>query len=252
MNDFPQTLKTWRKARRFSQLQLAMMADVSSRHLSFLETGRARPSPQMIQRLGEALELPLSARNQLLSHAGFAARYPARQWAEADMTPIRAAIAYTLERHDPYPALALDRLWCVVQMNDAARRLFAQIGVAEGDSLLQLMMSDHFPAYIENWPEVAHHAALRLRTESAAQGGVAALETAAQQLSAVPGQGGAAPRPVVPTIYVSGDMRLSLFATIAQFGTPEDLMLDDLRIELYFPADGRTEHILRSSADDLA
>ena len=248
MNEFPQTLKSWRKIRRFSQLQLAAEADVSSRHIAFLEKGRANPSPDMIMRLGDALQMPLAARNQMLTHAGFAARYPGRSWEEREMAPIRAAMEYTLENHAPYPALGVDRLWTVIRMNRPAEYLFAQFGLSEGDSLLDLMMSDAVPPLIENWPEVAHHASMRLRTESAAQGGVAELDRAADRLARVVGPRPHQASPVVPTIFRTGDLRLSLFGTIAQFGAPEDLTLDDLKIELYFPADASSDQALRAFA----
>lgn len=248
MSEFPQTLKTWRKARRFSQLELAMAADVSSRHLSFLETGRARPSPDMIRRLGDALQLPLSARNEMLNVAGFAARYPARKWDADEMAPVRAAMDHTMRSHAPYPGIMIDRLWHVVDMNAPARTLFAMLGVGEGSSLLDLMMSEALPPLIENWPEVARHTAQRLRVESAAQGGVAALTRVADHLASVLGAKTAPMGPVVPTIYRAGPLRLSLIGTIAQFGTPEDLSLDDLRIELFFPADEATEKALHVMA----
>jgi transcriptional regulator with XRE-family HTH domain len=109
MSSFPSLLKTWRGRRRYSQLALALAANVSPRHLAFLETGRASPSPSMIERLSNALELPLPARNQLLHEAGFAARYPARAWTDAALAPLRAAVERMLERHAPYPGL--DRPW---------------------------------------------------------------------------------------------------------------------------------------------
>lgn len=250
MTLFPDTLKTWRKARRFSQLDLALEADVSSRHISFLETGRAQPSRDMIARLGDALNLPLETRNQMLTHAGFAVRYPGRNWDEEEMAPIRAALEHTLSRHAPYPAFAVDRLWTVVRMNEPAEKLFGMLGIAAGASLLELITSDELPAVIENWPDVAHHSAQRLRTESTAQGGVAALDEAANRLAAVPGGSDDVPGPIIPTIYRAGDLRLSLFSTVAQFGTPVDLTLDDLKIELFFPADAETEDTLRAIARD--
>ena len=248
MSTFPDLLKTWRKARRFSQLELALEADVSARHISFLETGRAQPSREMIARLGEALQAPMAARNQMLLQAGFAARYPAREWDAAEMAPIRAAVDHMMAAHAPYPALAVDRLWTVIQMNAPAAMLFGTMGVAPGDSLLDLMLSDHLPGMIENWPTVAHHTARRLRTESAAQGGVEALDHVADALAQTtpPDTGG--DQPVVPAIYRAGPLRLSLFATIAQFGTPEDVLLDDLKIEMYFPADEETAAALRAMA----
>jgi transcriptional regulator with XRE-family HTH domain len=246
MTDFPDALKVWRRTRRFSQLELAAEANVSARHIAFLETGRARPSPAMIGRLGEALQIPLAARNQMLTLAGFATRYPARQWDASEMAPIRAALEHTLEQHAPYPGIAIDRMWTVVRLNRPAKFLFGQLGMVEGSSLLDLMASDELPPLIENWPDVAHHAAQRLRTESAAQGGVTNLDRLAEKLAAVPGGSGKPIGPVTPTIYRTGTMRLSLFAIIAQFGTPEDLALDDLKIELFFPADPETEQTLRA------
>lgn len=248
MTDFSATLRTWRKARRFSQLDLAGEANVSARHISFLETGRAQPSRAMIGQLSAALTLPLDAQNQMLTHAGFAARYPGRAWQDTEMAPIRAAVSHMLESHDPYPGLALDRLWRIVQMNDAATRLYGLFGVKTGDSLLDLMLSPDIPPLIENWAEVAHHVRLRLRTESAAQGGVAAFDRVADHLGL-----SAAPRtdmrsPVVPTIFKVGPQRLSLFATLAQFGTPEDVALEELKVELYFPADEVTRQTLTAMA----
>ncbi len=248
MTPFSRSLKSWRQARRYSQLDLALEADVSSRHISFLETGRARPSRAMIARLGDALHLPMDAHNQLLAHAGFAAHYPGRAWDHVEMAPIRKAIAYTLAAHAPYPALALDRLWTIIRMNQPAHRLYGMLGMSEGDSLLDLLVSDHLPPLVENWPVVAHHAAKRLRTESAAQGGVDALDRVAATLAQVSTQGDAAEMPVVPTILNTGTQRLSLFATIAQFGTPEDITLHELKIELYFPADDATDQALRTMA----
>ncbi|MEM8663796.1 MAG: helix-turn-helix transcriptional regulator [Pseudomonadota bacterium] len=265
MSEFPRTLKAWRTRRRYSQLDLALEARVSARHVSFLETGRARPSPEMVARLGEALDMPLEARNQMLTHAGFAARYPGRKWDAEEMAPIRRAVDRLLERHMPYPALAVDRLWTVLEANAAARWLFGALGCGVGDSLLDLMLSDRLPEVIENFPDVAHHAASRLRTESAAQGGVAELDRVSEVLFARSAAGlssgddrvgsgppPASPGPVIPTIMRLGEQRLALFATIAQFGTPGDVALDDLKIELYFPLDEPSREILERFAADPA
>lgn len=248
MTDFPGTLRTWRKARRFSQLDLAGEANVSARHISFLESGRSQPSRDMIGRLGDALALPLDARNQMLTHAGFAARYPGRAWDATDMAPIRDAVDYILTAHMPYPALAVDRLWTVLHMNPAAQQLYAMLGVTTGDSLLDLVMSDALPQMVENWPQVAHHACQRLRTESAAQGGVPELDRAADHLGRVTQPKHNPTSPVIPTILNAGGLRLSIFATIAQFGTPEDVALGDLKVELYFPADAASAALLRRLA----
>ncbi|MEM7438486.1 MAG: helix-turn-helix domain-containing protein [Pseudomonadota bacterium] len=246
MSEFPQTLKTWRKTRRLSQLDLALEAEVSARHISFLESGRASPSREMVSRLGDALQMPLAARNQMLTNAGFARRFPARAWGDEALAPIAQAVTRMLRSHAPFPGIAADSLWRIVEMNDPAAFLFGQLGVGVGDSLLDLMLSEHVPQFVENWPEVAHHVAGRLRTESAAMGGVATFDRAAQHLSQQALAEPSEERAVIPTVFAMGDLRLSLFATIAQFGTPEDVVLDAFKVELYFPTDAETEAVLRS------
>ncbi len=251
MQAFPDTLRHWRNLRRFSQLDLANEAGISSRHLSFLETGRARPSREMVVRLGETLEVPLEARNEMLTAAGFAARYRSADWTAEEMDPVRAAIEKTLANHMPMPGLAVDRLWTIRMANPAALALFWSFGVGVGDSLLDLMVSDALPSVVENWPEVAHHAAKRLRTESAAEGGVPEFGPVIAHLEKAPKPIDSARTPVIPAIVVQGDQRLSLFATIAQFGTPEDVALGSLKIELYFPMDVETEQALKELADGV-
>ncbi|MEL7093715.1 MAG: helix-turn-helix transcriptional regulator [Pseudomonadota bacterium] len=241
MTRFPAALKTWRSARRYSQLDLAGLADISARHLSFLETGRARPSRDMVLRLGRALALPMAAQNQMLGDAGFAPHFASRDWSDADMAPIRQAVQHMLGAHAPFPALAFDRLWTIQQMNPAAQALYGMLGVATGDSLLDLLMSPAVPQVIENWPEVAAHTAHRLRLESLAAGHIAAFDPVITHLEAASGPPPAARHPVIPTVLRLGDLRLSLFATLSQFGTPEDVTLEDIKIELYFPLDDATE-----------
>lgn len=247
MTGFSDMLRHWRQLRRLSQLDLALEAGVSARHISFLETGRARPSAAMVARLGEALTLPLDARNQLLTRAGFAPRHEARTWDDAAMAPIRRAVDHMLDRHAPWPGLAVDADWTVVRLNRPAAALFGGLGLREGTSFLDLLLSDDLPRAIENWPEVAHHAARRLRLESAARGGVARLDDAAGALARVALRGRAPGGPVVPVILRLGAGRVSLFSTIAQFGTAEDLLLEDLRIELFFPMDSESDALLSSA-----
>ncbi|OSQ44668.1 helix-turn-helix domain-containing protein [Marivita geojedonensis] len=241
MSQFAQFLKTWRAARRLSQLDLALEAEVSARHLSFLETGRAKPSREMVLRLAEALRMPLDARNQMLTHAGFAVRYKVRDWEDADMAPVRQAIAWQLDRNMPYPGLAFDRLWTIRAANPTALALFGAFGMGVGDSMLDLLMSDTLPQVVENWPEVAHHAAIRLRTEDAALGGVPEFHPVIHHLANVEQPERQTAGPVIPTVLRMDGLELSMFATISQFGTPEDLLLDDLKLELYFPMDPATE-----------
>lgn len=238
MTHYSDLLKQWRKQRRMSQLDLAIEADVSARHISFLETGRSRPSPDMIVHLSEVLGVPMDACNQMMRATGFVPRYAATPLDDAAMAPIREAVSWTLDRHAPYPGLALDRLWKIIQLNAPAAKLFAPLGVGEGESLLDLVTNPMMPELVENWPEVAHHTMLRLRAESAAAGGIPELETAIQSLSKHAQMSDDAPTgPAVPTVYCFGDQRLSLFGTIAQFSSINDETLDDLRLELFFPAD---------------
>jgi transcriptional regulator with XRE-family HTH domain len=247
MSDFAQSLRRWRRTRRLSQLDLAGDAGLSARHLSFLETGRARPSRMMVDRLALALALPGEVHNQLLTQAGYSMRYGLRSLGDEAMQPIRKAIDHMLSGHEPFPGLAIDRLWRVVAMNRPARAIFAPFGVEEGSSLLDMMGNPALPAMVENWPEVALATAQRLRTESLAQGGVPDFDTLAETLSR--GLTPVSPSgPVIPTVLRRGADRLSLFATLAQFGTPGDITLEDLKIELYFPADAATEELLRVMA----
>lgn len=246
MHDFPAVLKDWRHRRRLSQLQLATEAEVSPRHLAFLETGRARPSRGMVLRLSSVLALPRGEQNAMLGAAGFAPQFPALPLDAAEMARVAEAMRWTLDRHAPFPALILDRLWRVVALNAPARALFGQAGFAEGASLLQAMaMPEVFTTLIENWVEVGHHTALRLRAESARAGGVVELDRAASALMAHPDIAGFQPRAtgrvVLPTIYRMGAARLSLFSTYAEFGSAEEVGLSGLKIELMFPADPEAE-----------
>jgi len=244
---FGAALKDWRSRRRMSQLDLGLTANVSARHISFLETGRARPSRSMVMQLCETLDIPRLDRNALLNVAGFAASYTRRELDDSDMTHVRAAVDWTLQRHDPFPALAVDRHWTLVRCNKTAIRLMSPMGACEGDSLLDLMTdSDRMSGFIENWPEVARHMIQRFRTESAHLGGDPVLEKAANRLADEfePHDGNGVLPAVIPTRYSAGDVTLSFFSTIAQFGTAEDIALAELKIEMMFPADDTTRDML--------
>ncbi len=247
--EFGFVLKQWRRKRRMSQLDLGLEANVSSRHISFLETGRARPSRQMALLLGEALDMPRATRNHLLETAGYSAVFRARPAGAKDMASVRAAIDWMLVRHDPYPALALDRLWVVQRANCCAMAMMEALGLGVGDSLLdRLLCPGVGSAVFENWPEVARHMLARLRTESAHLGGEPVLDAAIRALADDPAldrEEPAGPMPAfVPARYRMGGIVLSLMSTIAQFGTAEDIALADLRIELMFPADEPTKTML--------
>lgn len=249
MHDFPAALRHWRRTRRLSQLDLASEAEVSPRHLAFLETGRSRPSRGMVLRLGGVMGLPHGDQNGLLAAAGFAPQFPVLPLAAEEMAQVRAAMGWMIDRHAPYPALILDRLWRIVDLNTPATTLFGQVGFGAGVSLLDALSDmSVFPRLIENWVEVGHHTALRLKAESARAGGIDALDRAVATLMADPQiaahQPRAVGRAILPTVYRLGDRRLAMFSTYAQFGAAEEVALSDIKVELMFPADAMAEAFL--------
>lgn len=186
-NPFGSALKEWRAKRRLSQLELGLTANVSARHIAFLETGRSRPSRSMVLQLGEALDVPRAERNRMLDSAGFRPAWTARAQDNADMEPVRRAIARIIERHDPYPAFVIDRHWTIVTANRSGTMVLAAFGIGAGGSMLEAMLEPgRAAAMIENWPEVAAHMIARLRTESAHFGGDPVLDKAAADLFARP------------------------------------------------------------------
>lgn len=248
---FGAVLKEWRSIRRMSQLDLSSTADVSARHISFLESGRSKPSRSMAIHLAEALDLPRRERNRLLTAAGFAPIWQTRDLSDESMAPVHAAIRWTLDRHNPYPAVVLDRHWNMTDQNQAAATLFAAVGATMPMNFLDEMTGDgHLRQLIDNWGVVGRHMLTRLRTESAAYGGDTVLDDAIDRLSQDPTLSVVedAMPPVIPIDFRIGETCLSLFSTIAQFGTAEDLALAELRVELFFPADEATRDFLESLA----
>ncbi|MEM7318395.1 MAG: helix-turn-helix transcriptional regulator [Pseudomonadota bacterium] len=251
--EFGSALKDWRRQRRQSQLDLALNAGVSARHISFLETGRSRPSRGMVLRLCDELEIPRSVRNHLLTCAGHSPAYESRRMDETEMTPVRLAVEWTLSRHDPYPAFALDRHWSIVNLNHSAAGLFGGLGLGQGDNLLSALSTNKaVQRSIVNLDEVLRHVIARLRTESAHFGGDPVLESAAHDMLMALKSPGDAPtglRPAfVPARYRVGDLELSFLTTLSQFGTAEDILLSELRVELMYPADESTRLALEALA----
>lgn len=250
-SSFGTVLKEWRGIRRLSQLELSNLAEVSARHISFLESGRSAPSRDMAVHLATALDVPRAERNRLLIAAGFAPIWRAHDLEAEAMAPINQAMAWTLERHNPYPAVILDRHWRVVAQNEASAKLLGALGIA-GDSTGDIDLLAEFTeggalrAIIDNWSSVGHYVLTRLRTESAAVGGDPILDRAIEGLTSDP-EVVTLDRdlpPVISADFRIGDACVSLFSTIAQFGTAEDLALAELRIELFFPGDEATRQFL--------
>jgi transcriptional regulator with XRE-family HTH domain len=247
---FPNLLKQWRNTRRMSQLDLGLAANVSARHVSFLETGRAAPSRSMVLQLCETLDVPLPAQNTLLHAAGFAEVFRNRPWNDEELAQAKQAVEWTLQRHDPFPAMALDKHWTVIKANRAATLLLSAVGLAEGDSLLEAMQnSKRLEAAIVNWQEVLRHMITRLRTESAKLGNDDVLSMAVNKLALqVTNAAHEAPtgEVVLSTRYNLNGLELSLFSVLAQFSSAEDIALADLRLELMYPANEKTRDFLHS------
>lgn len=256
---FAELLRGWRERRRLTQLDLSIAAEVSTKHVSFLETGRSAPSRGMVLRLAETLELPLRERNVLLAAAGFAPAYGNRPLDAPEMQPVRRAIDQVLAGHEPYPAVAVDRCWNVLQMN-AAGALLAD-GVAPEllgppPNVYRVSLHpDGLASRVVNFAEVAHHLLARLRHDTAVSADpelaallreVEAYPTVRRLGSVAPSAGGV----VLPLRLRHPRGELALFTTVATFGTPVDVTVDELALETFFPADGETARRLHALADD--
>ncbi|SPJ29430.1 helix-turn-helix domain-containing protein [Falsiruegeria mediterranea] len=241
MADFGPALKEWRTTRRMSQMDLALSAGVSARHLSFLETGRARPSRGMVLRLCDELSVPNAGRNQLLTAAGMAPAYASRASDAEDLKPLKEAVAWMLDNHAPYPAMALNRHWQLEAMNGPAAMMLSASGLQLGDSLIEALVSNEaLRGALDNLEEVERHTLARLRTELTHFGRDPAIERAVEALQARVSRDDAVLPAVIPARYRLGDQVLSFFSTIAQFGTTGDLAMSELKVELMFPADDAT------------
>ncbi|MEE2692657.1 MAG: helix-turn-helix domain-containing protein [Pseudomonadota bacterium] len=243
---FGDILREWRGLRRFSQLALSLEAEMSARHLSFLESGRASPSRAMVLRLAEALQMPRAIANHALQAAGFAPAYPQLGAGAVDLAPIRTAIDVTLSNHEPFPAVAIDQHWDILAANSAALTLFAAIGLAGQSNMIEALTAAGDGEAIENWEETALLALQRTRAEMIALGGDARLKTLADRLAAHPrlADGDLSSinlnQAVIPTrIRVDGSS-LAMFSTIAQFGSVQDVSASEIRIEMMFPLDDAT------------
>jgi transcriptional regulator with XRE-family HTH domain len=259
-----QLLRGWRQRRQLSQLDLACEAEVSARHVSFLETGRALPSREMLLRLCERLDIPLRERNALLVAAGLAPVYRERPLDDPIMTEIRQAIGQVLAGHEPYPALAVDRHWRLLASNRAVASLLEGVAptlLAPPTNVLRLSLHpEGLAPRIENLAQWRGHLLARLRHQLDATGDPLLADLLAE-LRGYPlrsgrgdtsgddrdDAGGAAV--VVPLRLQAGGQLLSFFSTTTVFGTPRDVTVSELAIESFLPADPATAEALRHLAD---
>lgn len=257
---FGALLQYWRKAKSLSQLALAMDADVSPRHISFLETGRAKPSRDMVVSLASVLDVPLRERNQLLLTAGFAPLYREAPLDAPELGPVRAALDAILRQQEPFPAIVLNRHWDLLDMNQSAQRFFSMLlGERAGrppPNVLRLMFDpSELRPHVTNWETVAESLLRRLHRE--ATGGVKDPTTCAllAEILAYPDVPARLRRPnletpLVPVISVcfrhQGNA-YDFFSTVTTLGTPQDVTLEELRIECFFPGNRATEQRARST-----
>ena len=248
-SSFGDQLRGWRRMRRMSQLDLALEAEISSRHLSFVETGRSRPSRDMVMRLAGTLDLPLRARNALLVAAGLAPQYAERSLDDPALAPARRAIDRLLKAHEPFPALAIDRRWQLVAANGAVAPLLAGIApelLEPPVNVLRLSLHpDGLGPRIVNGAEWKAHLLHRLRDQYAASADAELLALIAE-LEAYPASGSSSEAAdyggvLVPLVLDAGEgPRLSFLSTTTVFGTPVEVTLSEIAIETFFPADAET------------
>jgi transcriptional regulator with XRE-family HTH domain len=249
-------LREWRTRRRLSQLDLALEAGVSQRHLSFMESGRSAPSREMVEMLAETMDVPLRERNALLLAAGFAPAYAERRLDDPAMTRARETIGQLLKAHEPNPALAVDRHWRMVMRNAALEpmlMLVADRSLIEGEfNVLRASLHPQGLApHILNLREWRDHLLHRIRRqlEASSDAGLVELERELAAYPVPPLAPRAQPEPnliAVPLRLKAGEMVLSFISTITVFGTPVDITLSELALETFFPADEQTAAMLRA------
>ena len=257
MNTTPsigEQLRDWRQRRRLSQLDLALDAEISTRHLSFLETGRAQPSRDMLLRLADELDVPLRERNAMLLAAGFAPVFVERGYDDPDLAQARAAIETLLTAHEPFPAIAVDRHWNLVTANTAGRALMQGVAAHLLTPPINVMRLSLHPdgaaARIENLAEWKAHLLHRLRKQFEASADPYLLELL-EEVRAYP-----APPPIeanpgaiaVPLVVSGPRGRMSFLSSTLLFGAPSDVTLSELAVEIFLPADAATVERLRLSS----
>jgi transcriptional regulator with XRE-family HTH domain len=262
-NSFGARLRWWRKRRGLSQLDLAGTAGTTQRHVSFLESGRTQPSREMVLRLAAALDVPLRQQNALLLAAGFAPAWRESDLADPELVTVNQALDHLLAQRDPFPALVVDRRWNLLRTNAGAGRLTAFLTEPSPDSpptgivnIAEWLLSPNgLRPLLVNWQEVAIHFLRGVQADAIADG---TPETAAllQRLLAYPGVPALAhvpaleelSSPVLAMHFRKGQTSLRLFTTIATLGTPQDVTVQELHIECFFPADEATSQVFKDWA----
>ena len=254
-------LKEWRGRRGFSQLDLALATRTTQRHLSFIESGRARPSREMILRLAATMNLPLRQQNALMLAAGYAPLWRERDLSAPDLAVVNSALDYMLAQHEPYPAFVIDRCWNLLRSNRGALNLTEFLTGAASPTTptepvnlaVALLAPDGLRPLIVNWQEVALHFIRGLQADAQSDGMPETAELLSRLL-AFPDVPSASElltleedqSPVLPMHFQRDGISLRLFTTIATLGTPRDVTLEEIRIEFFFPIDEATAQAFRS------
>jgi transcriptional regulator with XRE-family HTH domain len=239
---FGRILKQWRQQRGQSQLELSLRAEVSQKHISFIETGRSRPKHETIKKVVEALEIPLREQNKLYEMAGLPSRFPDIGYEATAIGPYRDAIFRMLKQQDPYPAYVVDRWWNLVDANEAGKALFMAPGTDTPNMVDAFMAPGPFRDMVENFDEVAWAFLKRLRAEVLQVPGdekmQALLVRAQNYLKNIKEPKSIAPHElaICPRLKF-GDVVINTVTMVAQFSEPNAIILDELRLELVFPAD---------------
>jgi transcriptional regulator with XRE-family HTH domain len=263
VNPVGRLLKQWRERRRMSQLGVALEAEISARHLSFLETGRAQPSRDMLMLLSRVLEVPLRSRNDLLTAAGYAAIYRETALDAPELAQVRRALDFMLRQQEPNPAMVLDRHWNILMTNEAMGRVmgcFLDADAAASVGPANAMRLSYHPRglrpFIANWEATAADFIQWLHRDLLRTGDAETRQLLEELLSYpdVPQQWrtldlDASTAPFLAMELRKDDVRFSFFTVLASLGTPYDITLHELRIECFFPADAATDAALRRLAD---
>ncbi|WP_066367577.1 helix-turn-helix domain-containing protein [Herbidospora mongoliensis] len=246
MDSVGELLRHWRHRRGLSQLDLAIAADVSARHVSLVETGKSTPSADMILRLADQLDVPLRERNRLLLAAGFAPRYAERPLNREALAAAWEAIERVLHAHEPYPALVIDRGWNILMTNRAIDPFLAEVSpdlLVPPINMVRLGLHPRGLApHIVNLAQVRSRLRIRIGRQLAAapEPGLTALY---EELLALGSEGVDDPiesEIAIPMVFHFGGRELRLFSTTTTFGTPMDITLDEIAIESYYPTDAET------------
>jgi transcriptional regulator with XRE-family HTH domain len=250
-------LRDWRQRRRLSQLDLALEAGVSTRHLSFVETGRSRPSSDMVLHLAAQLEVPLRERNQLLLAAGYAPQYASRSLDDPELAPIRDALGRVLTGHEPYPAIAVDRAWNLVMSNSALGPLLEGVApellVPPVNCMRLALHPDGLAPRILNLADWRGHLLHRLARESQLTGDAEVADLYEEMLGypGVVSEHAPEANAIMVELHLAasdGGEPLRFFSTITVFGTAADITVSELSVEAFFPADPETAERLRTAS----